>query len=46
VESEDGRERSYSLNVEPFQEVHQWLDFYQDFWRGKLDELKKILEED
>ena len=44
VQSEDGREQPYALNAEPLQEVHQWLDFYQDFWRDKLDELKEIIE--
>jgi len=40
-----GRERYYKLNVEPLNEVREWLEFYDKFWDRKLNMLKNYLEE-
>jgi DNA-binding transcriptional ArsR family regulator len=39
-----GRERYYQLNVEPLNEVRQWLEFYDKFWDKKLHLLKNFVE--
>lgn len=41
-----GRERYYQINVEPLNEVRNWLDFYDKFWDKKLKQLKNYLEND
>ena len=38
-----GRQRIYSLNAEPLQEVLQWLAYFEQFWDEKLDELALYL---
>lgn len=44
VPIQKGRERYYQLNVEPLNEVRQWLEFYDKFWDKKLKQLKNYLE--
>ena len=39
-----GRERYYQINVEPLNEVKQWLEFYDKFWDEKLHLLKNLVE--
>lgn len=39
-----GRQRYYSLSVEPLNEVSRWLKFYDKFWNEKLDLLKTYVE--
>lgn len=39
-----GRERYYQLNVEPLNEVREWLEFYDKFWDKKLKALKNFVE--
>lgn len=46
VRQRKGRERFYQLNVEPLNEVRDWLDFYDKFWDKKLKQLKNYLEND
>ena len=46
VESrQEGRERYYHINVEPLNEVRDWLKFYDKFWDKKLQALKNYVEE-
>jgi len=40
-----GRERYYRLNVEPLNEVRDWLKFYDKFWDKKLNALKNFVEQ-
>ena len=40
----EGRERYYRLNVEPLNEVKDWLQFYDKFWNKKLQALKNLVE--
>ncbi len=40
-----GRETRYRLNAEPLQEVQNWVSFYEDFWRERMNKLSIILEE-
>ena len=39
-----GRERYYRLNVEPLNQVREWLDYYDKFWDKKLKQLINYLE--
>lgn len=41
---QEGRERYYNINVEPLNEVQDWLKFYDKFWDKKLNALKNYLE--
>lgn len=40
-----GRQRIYHLNPEPLQEVADWLTFYEPFWKQRLDDLGRYLDE-
>jgi DNA-binding transcriptional ArsR family regulator len=40
-----GRHRIYRLRPTPLQEVHDWSGRYREFWRGRLDVLGDLLEE-
>ncbi len=40
-----GRERYYRINVDPLNEVREWLQFYERFWDKKLKQLINYLEE-
>jgi len=44
VPAQKGRERFYQINVEPLNEVKEWLDYYNKFWDKKLNQLKNYLE--
>jgi DNA-binding transcriptional ArsR family regulator len=46
VEEKRGRERYYALDGRPLREVAEWLHPYERFWRGKLADLRRVLEED
>ena len=41
----EGRQRLYSLNPEPLRAVSDWLEFYEPFWKGRLDRLGHYLDE-
>lgn len=41
---QEGRERYYKINVEPLNEIKDWLKFYDKFWDKKLNSLKNYLE--
>ena len=41
---QEGRERYYHINVEPLNEVRDWLKFYDKFWDKKLQALKNYVE--
>ena len=40
----EGRERYFSINPKPMNEVFNWLKFYEKFWNEKLVSLKQYLE--
>lgn len=44
IPKQDGRERYYKINVEPLNEVRDWLRFYDKFWNEKLRLLKNYVE--
>ena len=44
IPRQEGRERYYSLNVEPLNQVRNWLKFYDKFWDNKLNALKNYVE--
>jgi DNA-binding transcriptional ArsR family regulator len=46
TKGQKGRERYYQINVEPLNEVKDWLKFYDKFWDTKLNSLKNYLEAD
>ncbi|MFJ8064396.1 ArsR/SmtB family transcription factor [Psychrobacillus sp. NPDC096426] len=41
-----GREKRYSLQPESFQELKDWLSYYDQFWNNKLSILKHMVEND
>jgi DNA-binding transcriptional ArsR family regulator len=45
VETDDARERRYTLNAAGFAAVHDWLQHYDTFWRQRLSILKQISED-
>jgi DNA-binding transcriptional ArsR family regulator len=42
----DGQRRLYRIEPEKLAEIDAWLAPYRRFWRGKLDELERPLEEE
>ncbi len=40
-----GKQRIYRLCPQPLQQVSRWVARYDPFWRNRLIELEKILEE-
>ncbi|GAB3744977.1 metalloregulator ArsR/SmtB family transcription factor [Amycolatopsis oliviviridis] len=45
-EERQGRNRVYSLEAAPLQEVSDWLSPYERYWRGKLANLRDLLDEE
>lgn len=45
AERKSGRQRLYTLVPEPLQEIAEWLGPYERFWRGKLTNLRDLLDE-
>ena len=39
-----GRERHYSIDAAPLQDVARWLAFFATYWESKLDRLEAHLE--
>lgn len=44
-ERRDGRRRLYRLEAAPFVRLRDWLDPYERFWRGRLSDLRRLLDE-
>lgn len=42
---QQGRERYCSVNPEPLNEVHRWLEDFETYWTSKLKSLKTFVEE-
>ena len=40
-----GRERYCTLKQEGFKELQQWMDYFDQFWAGKLKKLETLLNE-
>jgi DNA-binding transcriptional ArsR family regulator len=40
-----GRERYCNLRRDGFNEVQDWIRFFDKFWAGKLEKLEKLLNE-
>ena len=41
-----GRIHICRLEPEPLASAHEWLSFYERFWRSRLDVLEKLLRQD
>lgn len=41
-----GRETRYMLNPEPFRSVKEWITYFDAYWDGNLQRLRKLVEED
>jgi DNA-binding transcriptional ArsR family regulator len=41
--SEEGRERYCELNPDGFEEVKQWIIYFEQFWKEKLQNLENFL---
>ena len=46
IDSEDARERHYSLDAAGFEAMQVWLGRYDAFWQGRLQALKRLAEDD
>lgn len=44
TERKVGRETRYRLEMEPLQELKQWLAFYDQYWDNKLNALQRLVE--
>lgn len=42
---ERGRERFCELNNKGFDEVKEWIEFYEEFWNSKVKRLEMLLEQ-
>jgi DNA-binding transcriptional ArsR family regulator len=40
----NGRQRMYRANPEPLKQVAAWLEIYEPFWTGRLQDLGKYLD--
>jgi len=40
-----GRERYCALKQDGFKELQKWIDYYNDFWKSKLQKLESLLDE-
>jgi DNA-binding transcriptional ArsR family regulator len=40
-----GRERYCTLKQEGFKELQQWMDYFDQFWAGKLKKLETLLND-
>jgi DNA-binding transcriptional ArsR family regulator len=40
----EGRHRIYHLDPAPLQEVFDWVQYFEGFWRKGLDQLRRELE--
>lgn len=45
-ERRQGRNRVYTLDAAPLEEVSTWLTPYERFWRTKLSNLRDLLDEE
>ena len=43
--SEEGRERYCELNPAGFDEVKQWIVYFEQFWKEKLQNLENLLNQ-
>jgi len=41
---EKGRERYCILRQEGFDELKEWINFFDDFWKERLSKLEQLLE--
>ncbi len=39
-----GRERYCTLNKQGFDELHEWLNYYDNFWKAKVGKLQQLLD--
>jgi DNA-binding transcriptional ArsR family regulator len=46
AERRAGRQRLYTLRPQPLREVADWLGPYERFWRGKLKDLRQVLDDE
>ncbi len=42
--SDTGRERFCTLDAKGFNEIRDWLEFYEQFWKNKLAKLGHVLD--
>lgn len=41
-----GRETRYRMNPAPLREIQEWVSSYERFWTDRIDNLRKLLEEE
>ncbi len=45
-ERKAGRQRLYRIEAEPLLAARSWFDVYEEFWRNKMRDLRKVLDEE
>ncbi|TYK53273.1 ArsR/SmtB family transcription factor [Actinomadura decatromicini] len=46
TEQRNGRQRIYRLEPGPLRELSEWLHPYERFWRERLSDLRRLLDEE
>jgi DNA-binding transcriptional ArsR family regulator len=46
AERKAGRQRFYRVEPEPLLAARSWFDIYEEFWRKRMTELRKVLDEE
>ena len=46
VDERRGRERIYRVDPRPLRQVAVWLHPYEEFWRDRLGDLRRLLDEE
>ncbi len=46
IVTDSGRNRICKANIEPLEEVTNWIIYHKEFWENKLDNLESFLSED
>lgn len=41
---DSGRERYCTLKKDGFDELQEWMDYYEQFWAGKMNDLSALLD--
>lgn len=46
IDRRAGRETRYRLNPAPLREIQDWVSSYEQFWTDRIENLRKLLEEE
>ena len=46
IDRKVGRETRYQMNPVPLKQIHDWVAYYENFWKGKMVALNYLLQEE